>query len=163
MTTTNTIDFQALLTRYEDATVTEILTGLDNCDTASEQLNAVRACADLAHGRDRVRFVHSLPMSADSLIGSYFRAPDDVDPNAEASWLAREPASIQEGMVIGQPFTSSTGATYLVAFFGEDGATGHQELVELERMLAQRWQFFDSEAWLMNLARNHTTTTKEAA
>jgi hypothetical protein len=98
--------------------------------------------------RDRDGDVALRPLSPESLCGSYFRCPDQDDPNAEAAWLDHEACQTQEGMVVAQPFASSQTVVYLVEFYGHHGASGHQRLIELERMLHQRWAFYDTEAWL---------------
>jgi hypothetical protein len=100
--------------------------------------------------RDRDRDVADRPLGPDSLVGSYFRCPDQLDPNAEASWLDHEVCATQQGIVVAQPYAAPNRIVYLVEFYGRHGASGHQQLVEIDRMLEQRWAFYDSEAWLTN-------------
>jgi len=103
---------------------------------------------DFPYPRDRDKDVADRPLSPESLCGSYFRAPDTNDPNAEALWLDGQACMTVEGMVVAQPFASSSEVIYLVEFYGRHGLSGHQELVDIERMMHQRWAFFDTEAWL---------------
>jgi hypothetical protein len=105
---------------------------------------------DFPFPRDRDQDVADRPLSPVSLVGSYFRCPDQSDPNAEAAWLDHEACMTQEGMVVGQPFATSANCYFLVEFYGRHGATGHQQLVTIDRMLTQQWAFYDSEAWLTN-------------
>jgi hypothetical protein len=108
--------------------------------------------------RDRDRDMATRPLGPASLCGSYFRCPDQDDPNAEALWLEHEACQTQEGMIVAQPFASTSTVVYLVEFYGRHGATGHGELVDLQRMLHQRWAFYDTEAWL---TRRPATAPKE--
>jgi hypothetical protein len=116
--------------------------------TPDEKLAALKAALVEQYGRDSDRMAAVRPFGPDSLVGSYFRAPDQMDPDAEAAWLDNEACRTVEGMVIRQPFVSATTAVYLVEFFGQHGAAGYQQLVELDRMLHQRWLFYDSDTWL---------------
>jgi len=114
------------------------------------------------YARDRDKALAETPLTSDSLKGSYFRAPDQDDPDAEAAWLDGEPCATIEGMVVAEVFATSQSMTYLVEFYGKYGATGYQRLIELDRMVGQRWAFYDSEAWLTGRAEETTKTREEA-
>jgi hypothetical protein len=103
---------------------------------------------EFPYPRDRDKDVADRPLSPESLVGSYFRAPDPHDPNAEALWLDGQACMTIEGIVVAQPFASSTHVVYLVEFYGRHGMSGWQMLIDIDRMLEQRWSFFDTEAWL---------------
>ena len=92
--------------------------------------------------RDRDRDMMDRPLGPESLCGSFFRCPDQDDPNAEALWLDHQACQTQEGIVVAQPFASSVTVVYLVEFYGRNGASGVQRLVDLDRMLTQRWAFY---------------------
>jgi hypothetical protein len=108
---------------------------------------------DFEFPRDRDRDMAERPLSPVSLCGSYFRCPDQADPNAEASWLDHEVCATQEGMVVAQPFASGQTIYYLVEFYGAHGASGFQQIVSIDRMQKQRWAFYDTEAWLTSRPR----------
>jgi hypothetical protein len=116
--------------------------------SAQELLAKLEAAAADCHPRDRDKFAAAVPLSPSSLVGSYFRAPDQTDPNAEAAWLDGEPCPVVEGLIVGEPLRTPITAIYQVEFFGEEGATGYQTAVDLEVMVAQRWTFYDDRAWL---------------
>jgi hypothetical protein len=100
--------------------------------------------------RDRDMDMATRPLGPESLCGSYFRCPDQDDPDAEGSWLEHQACSTQEGIVVAQVYAAAHTVIYLVEFYAAHGATGYQRLVGLEQMLHQRWSFFDSVAWLTN-------------
>jgi hypothetical protein len=146
-------NYELLLDSVRREVVRNVLDRLDEFAEPSEKLQALQAVAALTLEHDRDRSLVALtPFGPDSLIRSYFRAPDQNDTAAESAWLDGEPCKTIEGMVVAQPHTSPSGATYLVEFFGENGATGFQQLVELDRMVQQRWAFYDTDAWL----KSHT-------
>jgi hypothetical protein len=116
--------------------------------SAQELLAMLQQAAMGCFPRDRDQFVAACPLSPGNLVGSYFRAPDPNDPNAEALWLEGEPCAVIEGLVVGQPHATPVTSFYLVEFFGAAGAQGYQQVVDLDRMLEQHWSFFDSEDWL---------------
>jgi hypothetical protein len=159
--TPNMTDFETLLEDVRQEVVRNVLTRLDSFDEPSDKLNAVRAIAALASERDRDQATAVTPLGPDSMIGSYFRAPDPNDTIAESAWLDGEPCKTIEGQIVAQPFTSPTGATYLVEFYGDSGATGFQQLVELERMVMQRWAFYDTAAWLKGHAPQKAVTVPD--
>ncbi len=107
-----------------------------------------QAIVEAALGRDRQRFAGLQAFGDDSLVGSYFRAPDPDDPEAEAAWIEGDDCRIVAGIVVSQPFASSSTTIYLVEFFGQEGFTGRQQLFEIDRMTQQRWAFYDTAAWL---------------
>jgi len=98
--------------------------------------------------RDRDQALAQTELAPDSLRGSYFRAPDQDDPEAEAAWLDGQPTEVIEGMVVAEVFATPTTMTYLVEFYGRNGGTGYQRLIELDRMVTQRWAFYDTDGWL---------------
>ena len=117
--------------------------------SAQELLTVLQHAAGDCFPRDRDQFVASCPLVPGSLVGSYFRAPDPLAPDAEALWLeGDELCSTIEGLVVGDPHSTSMMGVYLVEFFGRDGARGRQQLIELERMVEQHWLFFDDKGWL---------------
>lgn len=116
--------------------------------SASELMQALLYAAEDAYPRDRDKFAAASPLTPDNLFGSYFRAPDPNDPNAEAQWLAHEPCSTIEGAIVGQPHVTPMTSFYLVEFYGREGALGYQQIVDMDRMVVQRWMFFDSDTWL---------------
>ena len=107
--------------------------------SAQELLQVLASAAADCFPRDRDRFAAACPMSPGTLVGSYFRHEDDS-------------GEILEGMVVGNPHATPVTSFYLVEFFGQNGALGCQQIVDLERMVAERWSFFDSEAWLASAA-----------
>jgi hypothetical protein len=149
-----TLDLAALLRSAAEEFAQEVLDSLDDQPVidpetgAPAKLNALQAVVQVLYDRDRSRLVETLPFGTDSLTGSYFRAPDPADPSAEAAWLEDGSGQVVKGQVIGQPFITSSTTMYLVEFYGENGMTGHQQLVDIYRMMMQRWSFFDDEAWL---------------
>jgi hypothetical protein len=112
------------------------------------RLAAVQQAVASGLGRDRDQSIKSMQFGPDSLTGSYFRAPDQDDPEAEAAWIDGSGGAEVRGQVVGQPFATSTTTMYLVEFYAQGHATGHQQLVDIDRMLVQRWAFYDTEAWL---------------
>jgi hypothetical protein len=116
---------------------------------------------EYAFDRDRDQDMAARPLSPGSLCGSYFRAPDQHDSNAEALWLDGHACLTQEGMVVAQPFASSTGVVYLVEFYGRHGMAGYQQLVDIDRMLEQRWLFYDTDAWLTSRPISDQVELKE--
>jgi hypothetical protein len=92
--------------------------------------------------RDRSADVEAGALNPLTLLGSYFRAPSE-DENEE----------FVEGLVVGQPFAGPATTIYLVEYYGAHGALGHQELVDIDLMLAQGWLFYDTADWLSMSAR----------
>lgn len=142
------LKIEDMLAQAKQEFIDDILANLDRYETAEDRLAAVKAVVAEQYDRDSDKLAALLPLGGDSMIGSYFRAPDPQDTEAEAAWLEGASCKVVEGMVIKQPFTSNETAIYLVEFYSERGGTGYQQLVDLDRMLAQRWAFYDSEAWL---------------
>jgi hypothetical protein len=143
------INFEALLDAVREEVVESVVARLNTFDEPTEKLEAIRAIAALASERDRTQMTATTPLGPDTMIGSYFRAPDQNDPSAENAWLDGDSCKTIKGMVVAQPFTGGLDkATYLVEFYGDNGPTGAQQLVELDRMVQQRWTFYDTDAWL---------------
>jgi len=121
--------------------------------------------------RDRDLAMAEMPLAPDSLRGSYFRAPDQDDAEAEAAWLDGTPTEVIEGMVVAEVFATSSTMIYLVEFYGRNGGTGYQRLVEVERMLVQRWAFYDTDGWLASgreraeqaIRREHAKTVSKSS
>lgn len=143
-----TLNIEQMLEQAKADFVAEVLDTIPTLPTADERLNAIRAVAAEQYDRDSDKLAAVSPLGSDSMIGSYFRAPDPRVPDAEAAWLDGASCAVVEGIVIKQPHTGPDSAIYLVEFYGPHGGTGYQQLVELERMVGQRWAFYDSSAWL---------------
>lgn len=162
-----THNLEALLERTQTETVAEWIDSLPrvpvvNPETGKpDRLNLVKAILAESYGRDRAAMAAVKPMGPDSMVGSYFRAPDNNDPNAENEWLAGEPCAFVEGIVVSQPFSSTSTAIYTVEFYGKHGTTARQELVDLDRMIEQKWTFFDSASWLRSGQRQMAIETSE--
>jgi hypothetical protein len=90
---------------------------------------------ELEFPRDRDKDIAERPLDPLSLVGSYFRGRNDDGFD-------------YEGLVVGQPFATTTTSYYLVEFFGKRGALGFQMLKTIDEMIGNGWTFFDTEAWL---------------
>ena len=91
-----------------------------------------------AFPRDRDKDVATADLNPESLVGSYFRANHEEDDGFD------------EGIVVGQVWIGAAApfVIYLVEFRGQYGISGYQRTVGLDRMLAEGWMFFDTDAWL---------------
>lgn len=154
-----THNLEALLARTKQEAVAAWIDALPTIEDPGDRLEAVKAIIGESYERESARKAAIIPLGPDTLVGLYFRAPDQDDPNAEAAWLANEPGATVEGIVVGQPFTSTSDATYRVEWFGEHGAAGYQELVDLSRMNVQRWRFYDRDTWLSSKQPQAAITT----
>lgn len=142
--------------------MTEDLPAIEAEAGAAARWKSAQAIVEAALGRSRQRFAALRGFADDSLVGSYFRAPDPDDTEAEAAWLDGEPCSIVRGIVHTQPFVTNQNTLYLVEFFSGEGFTGRQQLVDIDRMHAQRWAFYDTEGWL-SLGEKIKEPAKETA
>lgn len=97
--------------------------------------------------RDRNKDVAAMALNPLTLLGSYFRAPDGD--------------GFREGLVVGQPFAGPTTTYYLVEIYGNEGASGYQQLVDIEEMLTEKWSFYDTEAWLTMNAKPEGAPAKK--
>jgi hypothetical protein len=104
--------------------------------SAQELLAALTDAAQDAYPRDRDKFAAASPLTPNNLVGSYFRGVHDDE--------------MMEGMIVAHLWmgSSSPYSIFLVEFFEREGATGFQQQIDLEQMLARKWTFFDSEQWL---------------
>jgi len=155
-------NLEALLARTKQEAVAAWIDALPGIEDPGDRLDAVKAIIAESYDRESIRSAALRPLGPDTLVGLYFRAPDQDDPNAEAAWLDGSACKTIEGMVVGQPFTSTGDAIYRVEFIREGQPTGVQRLVELGRMNEQRWTFYDRDAWLSRKPQAIDTTAEPA-